>query len=65
MNPKILTNQEIYQFFYPDGYTMSEEEKTEYELALAIGNERFGSDCEHSTVKNGGCVRCLRKVLTL
>lgn len=35
----------------------------EYELALRIGNRRFGSECKHDQVKNGRCVNCLRKVV--
>lgn len=36
--------------------------KEEYELALYIGNKRFGSECKHEKVKNGVCENCLRKV---
>lgn len=41
---------------------MTEKEKQEYELALRIGNRRFGLECKHEKVKNGHCVRCLRRV---
>lgn len=37
--------------------------KEEYELALKIGNKRFGSNCEHKNAKNGYCKNCLRKVI--
>ena len=36
--------------------------EAEYELALRVGNRRFGSACEHAVVKNGTCVSCLRRV---
>lgn len=42
---------------------MKEEQKAEYELALKIGQRRFGSACEHLKVKNGVCIKCLRKVI--
>lgn len=35
----------------------------EYELALRIGKQRFGSDCKHEKVTNGRCIMCLRKVI--
>lgn len=35
----------------------------EYELALHIGNKRFGSECKHEKTKNGVCLNCLRKVV--
>ena len=35
----------------------------EYELALSIGKERFGSECKHEQVVNGHCKQCLRKVV--
>ena len=38
--------------------------KDEYELALKIGKERFGSECKHEVVKNGRCKKCLRKVIS-
>ena len=41
---------------------MTEREKQEYELALKIGNARYGSPCEHSVVRNGHCANCGRKV---
>lgn len=41
---------------------MTERERQEYELALKIGRQRFGSECRHERVKNSVCVRCLRKV---
>ena len=41
---------------------MTEKEKLEYELALKIGNERFGKQCKHTKAKNGYCVNCLRKI---
>lgn len=36
----------------------------EYELALSIGKQRFGSECKHEQVTNGRCKNCLRKVVT-
>lgn len=36
----------------------------EYEMALKIGNKRFGSECKHEKIKNGRCQNCLRKVIT-
>lgn len=36
----------------------------EYELAIKIGNRRFGSECKHDKTKNGYCINCLRKVIT-
>ncbi|MFC1999132.1 hypothetical protein ACFLXE_00050 [Chloroflexota bacterium] len=36
----------------------------EYELALQIGDKRFGSECRHEKVKNGHCENCLRRVIT-
>jgi len=44
---------------------MTPEEKQEYELALKIGQKRFGSSCNHLEVKNGICCNCLRRVITL
>ena len=37
--------------------------KTQYELARQIGDRRFGSPCSHDQVKNGHCMKCLRKVV--
>jgi hypothetical protein len=34
----------------------------EYELALAIGKKRFGSECRHEKVTGGKCANCLRTV---
>jgi hypothetical protein len=42
---------------------MTEKARKEYELALKIGNKRFGSVCKHERVVNGKCVNCLRKVI--
>ena len=42
---------------------MTNKEKQEYELALKIGKERFGSECKHKIIKNGYCIKCLRKVI--
>lgn len=36
----------------------------EYELALRVGERRFGSECKHDKVKNGRCTNCLRKVVS-
>ncbi len=44
---------------------MNAQDRKEYELALKIGKQRFGSPCPHNTIKNGHCVRCLRKVYQL
>ena len=44
------------------GQKMTDKEKQLYELALKTGYKRFGSICEHRQVKNGHCVKCLRKV---
>lgn len=44
---------------------MTPEEKREYQLALKIGKERFGSPCDHAEVKKGICCKCLRRVITL
>lgn len=38
--------------------------RNEYELALRIGNKRFGSECKHKVVRNGYCGDCLRKVVS-
>lgn len=35
----------------------------EYELLRRKGDERFGSECPHASVKGGYCTSCLRKVL--
>lgn len=35
----------------------------QYELALRIGEKRFGSECKHEKVKNGVCENCLRRVI--
>ncbi len=37
--------------------------RREYELALRIGNKRFGSECRHEQTKDGHCTSCLRKVI--
>ena len=42
---------------------MTEKEKREYELALRIGEARYGSPCPHHKTRNGVCLRCTRKVL--
>jgi hypothetical protein len=42
---------------------MTNEEKQEYELALKIGKQRYGSECKHAEIKNGRCKKCLRKVI--
>lgn len=42
---------------------MTDKERREYELALRLGNRRFGSECKHEKVKNGHCRRCLRRVI--
>ena len=42
---------------------MTEEERQAYELALRIGQQRFGSPCSHVVVRAGRCVNCLRKVI--
>ena len=34
----------------------------EYELALKIGNARYGSACRHESVYAGRCTKCLRRV---
>lgn len=36
----------------------------EYELALSIGNKRFGSECNHIKVIGGRCSNCLRQVVS-
>lgn len=41
---------------------MTEKETKEYELAKKNGDERFGSICRHIYVRNGICLRCLRRV---
>ncbi len=33
-----------------------------YEKAIKEGEERFGSDCPHTEIKDGVCLKCLRKV---
>jgi len=38
--------------------------RREYELALKVGKEIFGSECKHTKVRNGRCVHCLRKVIS-
>ena len=43
---------------------MTKNQRKLYELALRQGKLRFGSPCRHTTVKNGRCLRCLRKVVT-
>ncbi len=43
---------------------MTDREKQEYELALKIGNKRYGSECLHTQIKKGVCLHCLRKVIT-
>ncbi len=40
---------------------MTDREKQEYELALRIGNERYGSPCQHKQVKGGHCTKCNRR----
>lgn len=39
------------------------ESLAEYELALNVGNKRFGVACKHGKVINGKCVNCLRAVI--
>ncbi len=41
---------------------MTDQEKQLYELALKQGHKRFGSNCEHRQIKNGRCIKCLRRV---
>lgn len=41
---------------------MDKEFREEYELVLKIGKQRFGSECKHKKVRNGYCLKCLRKV---
>ncbi|GAH20035.1 unnamed protein product [marine sediment metagenome] len=41
---------------------MTAQEKQLYEFALKVGDRRFGSACAHTIIKNGVCVRCLRRV---
>ena len=43
-------------YFHP---TFNEQ----YELALKVGNKRFGSECKHEQTKSGRCLNCLRKVV--
>ena len=43
---------------------MTEQEIKLYELALRVGNRRFGSACSHTIIRKGVCVNCLRKVRT-
>ena len=38
-------------------------ERDEYELALRIGERRFGSPCKHESTKDGKCSNCCRKVV--
>ncbi len=38
--------------------------RLQYELALLIGNKRFGSECKHEQATQGVCKNCLRKVVT-
>lgn len=38
--------------------------KAQYELALRVGNQRFGSECKHEKVYAGRCCDCLRRVIT-
>ena len=41
----------------------SEAFRALYELALKEGNKRFGSECQHETIKGGRCTNCLRLVV--
>ena len=41
---------------------MTDREKQEYELALRIGNDRFGSPCQHKETRGGRCTNCSRLV---
>lgn len=43
---------------------MTEIERKLYELARRVGGRRFGQDCNHSAVRNGVCLHCLRRVAT-
>jgi len=46
---------------------MNEQEldrfRAEYKLARREGDRRFGTPCEHKQVRNGRCLKCLRKVI--
>lgn len=35
----------------------------EYELAIKMGDARFGSECRHEETKDGVCMKCLRRVV--
>jgi hypothetical protein len=39
--------------------------RQQYALAKEIGDKRFGSECKHEQTKNGYCIQCLRKVVTM
>lgn len=47
----------------------TQEEKEEffnlqYERAIADGQKRFGSECQHKDIRGGICKNCLRKVVS-
>lgn len=42
---------------------LREKFNEEYELAINIGNKRFGSECKHLKTKNGYCLNCYRKII--
>lgn len=42
----------------------AEIERQLYELALKVGNARYGSPCKHERVKAGYCLNCKRRVVT-
>lgn len=46
---------------FPDG--TPESKAAEYFLAKRIGDQRFGSACQHARSKRGYCPDCLRKVI--
>ena len=46
--------KELFSFTFDD----------EYELALKVGKERFGSVCNHENVRNGKRVFCCRKLIS-
>jgi hypothetical protein len=46
---------------FPDG--TPESEAQQYFLAKRIGDQRFGSECQHARAKRSYCPDCLRKVI--
>lgn len=44
---------------------MSDKVKKSYQQALRASKQRMTSECPHKYVKNGRCIRCQRKVMTL